>query len=128
MIRGVAKVVLDVKDQDRAKEFWTTTMGFETVQDVPYGDERWLEVRSPDKATILVLGQSSAGPGDRDAVPDMLPTSNVFFYCDNIEHTYHELRARDVEFPQPPVKQQFGWWSLFLDPDGNRFALLPAGQ
>jgi predicted enzyme related to lactoylglutathione lyase len=128
MIMGVAKVVLDVDDQERAKEFWTTTMGFEVVRDVPYGDERWLEVRSPDKATILVLGQSSTGPGDRDAVPNMLPTSNVFFYCDNVEHTYHELRSRGVEFPQPPAKQQFGWWSLFLDPDGNRFALRPAGQ
>lgn len=126
MISGVAKVVPDVEDQDRAKDFWTTTMGFETVQDVPYGDERWLEVRSPDKATVLVLGRSSIGPGDRDAVPEMLPTSNVFFSCDDLEQTYTELRSRGVEFPQSPVKQPFGWWSLFSDPDGNRFALVPA--
>jgi predicted enzyme related to lactoylglutathione lyase len=121
-------VILDVTDQDRAKDFWTTTMGFEAVQDVPYGDERWLEVRSPDKAITLVLGRSSTGPGDRDAVPDMLPTSNVFFSCDDLEQTYKDLRSRGVQFPQPPVKQPFGWWSLFLDPEGNRFALVPAGQ
>ena len=47
MIRGVSKVVIDVEDQERAKEFWTEKMGFELVQDVPYGNERWLEVRSP---------------------------------------------------------------------------------
>jgi len=47
VIRGVSKVVIDVEDQERAKEFWTEKMGFELVQDVPYGNERWLEVRSP---------------------------------------------------------------------------------
>lgn len=32
------------------------------------------------------------------------------------------------KFPMAPVEQPFGWWSLFEDPDGNRFALVPRGQ
>lgn len=36
-----------------------------------------------------------------------------------------ELRARGVEFPQAPVRQPFGWWSMFGDSEGNRFALTP---
>jgi predicted enzyme related to lactoylglutathione lyase len=32
-----------------------------------------------------------------------------------------------AEFPQPPVRQPFGWWSVFANPDGNRFALVPRG-
>jgi predicted enzyme related to lactoylglutathione lyase len=128
VISGISKIVLDVEDQDRAKRFWTTSMGFEVVRDVPYGQERWLEVTSPDHTTVLVLGRSSAGPGDRTAVPDMLPTSNVMFSCDDLPRTYAELSARGVEFPQPPVQQQFGWWSLFNDSEGNRFALVPRGQ
>jgi predicted enzyme related to lactoylglutathione lyase len=128
MVSGVSKVVLDVDDQERAKDFWTSTMEFEVVRDVPYGQERWLEVKSPDGQIILVLGRSSTGPGDRDSVPEMLPTSNVFFYCDDLQRTYDELTSRGVEFPQPPVQQEFGWWSLFRDPDGNRHALVPRGQ
>jgi hypothetical protein len=27
-----------------------------------------------------------------------------------------------------PVQQEFGWWSLFNDTEGNRFALVPRGQ
>ena len=128
MISGVSKVVLDVQDQERAKAFWTTVMGFELVQDAPYGDERWLEVRSPDGATVLVLGRTATGPGDRAAVPSELPTSDVMFRCDDLAATYAELTARGVEFPQTPVQLPFGWWSLFNDTEGNRFALTPANQ
>jgi predicted enzyme related to lactoylglutathione lyase len=123
VISGVDKVVLDVESQDRAKEFWVSTMGFALVQDTTYGDERWLEVRCPDGGVVLVLGQTAAGPGDRDAVREQLPTSNVMFYCDDVEETYRELSQRGVEFTQPPSRQSFGWWSLFVDQEGNRFAL-----
>jgi catechol 2,3-dioxygenase-like lactoylglutathione lyase family enzyme len=40
MIGGVSKVVIQVEDQERAKAFWTQTLGFELVQDVPYERER----------------------------------------------------------------------------------------
>jgi predicted enzyme related to lactoylglutathione lyase len=126
MIGGVTKVVIEVEDQERAKAFWTGALGFEVAQDVPYGEERWLEVRTPDKATVIVLGLRS---GPRPPAPDpSLPTSNVFFYADDLQQAYEELRARGVEFPVAPVEQPFGWWSVFQDPDGNRFALVPHGQ
>jgi len=125
MIRGASKVVIEVEDQDRAKQFWTEAMGFELVQDAPYGEERWLEVRSPDRAVILVLSLRAAGSGERPTVPDIWPTSNVMFYCDDLPATFDELKARGVEFPQAPVQQEFGWWSMFSDWEGNRFALEP---
>jgi predicted enzyme related to lactoylglutathione lyase len=126
VVGGVTQVVVEVEDQDRAKRFWTETMGFELVQDAPYGEERWLEVRTPDKAVVLVLGVRQ---GKRPTAPDpSLPTSNVMFYAEDLQQTYEELRARGVEFPQPPVQQPWGWWSLFQDPDGTRFALVPRGQ
>lgn len=121
MIEGVSQVIVDVEDQDRALRFWTETMEFELAQDAPYGDGgRWIEVRTPDRATILVLRRRQ---GERPTPPDELPTSNVFFYCDDLPRTYEELRARGVEFRQPPVQQSWGWWSMFEDQEGNRFAL-----
>jgi lactoylglutathione lyase len=123
MIGGVSKVVLEVGDQDRAKAFWTETMGFDLVQDAPYGQERWLEVRSPDRAVNLVLEFRGGGEDGRTAPPEHLPTSNVMFRCDDLPATYEELTAQGVEFPQAPVRQPFGWWSMFNDSEGNRFAL-----
>ncbi len=70
MIGGVSKVVIDVEDQERAKAFWTETMGFELAQDATYGEERWLEVRTPDGALNLVLnlrsgeGSATGSPGE----------------------------------------------------------------
>jgi lactoylglutathione lyase len=120
VIEGVSKVVIGVDDQARALRFWTQTLGFELHQDTPYGEERWVEVRTPDEALILVL---SPHQGGRPRVSDQLPTSNVFFYCDDLAETYDQLRSRGVEFSQPPVELSFGWWSLFQDQEGNRFAL-----
>ena len=126
MIGGVTKVGVDVEDQDRAKAFWIQAMGFDLVQDTSYGDERWLEVRTPDKGVVLILGLRR---GERPTAPDpMLPTSNVMFYADDLDRTYQELTGRGVAFPQPPVDQPFGRWSLFEDTEGNRFALVPRGQ
>lgn len=122
MIEGVNKVVIEVVDQDRALQFWTENMGFSLVQDARYGDERWIEVRTPDKCVVLVL---SVRRGDPPTAPSDLPSSNVFFCCDDLPRTYEELRSRGVAFPQPPVQQDFGWWSMFEDQEGNRFALSP---
>jgi lactoylglutathione lyase len=122
MIEGVSKVVIEVDDQARALAFWTETLGFELHQDTPYDEDRWVEVTTPDKRLILVL---SPRQDDRPSASDLLPTSSVLFYCDDLVETYEELRSRGVEFPQPPVELSFGWWSMFQDREGNRFALHP---
>jgi predicted enzyme related to lactoylglutathione lyase len=123
MISGVSKVVIEVEDQDRAKRFWTETMGFELVHDAPYEAERWLEVRSPDRATNLVLELRTGEPAEQLVTPPHLPTSNVMFRCDDLTATYEELSAQGVAFPQQPVDQPFGSWSMFDDAEGNRFGL-----
>jgi predicted enzyme related to lactoylglutathione lyase len=122
VIGGVSKVVIEVDDQARALEFWAETLGFEVNHDTIDGEERWVEVRTPDERLILALrprhNEGSSGS-------DTLPTSNVFFYCDDLAETYDELRSRGVKFSQPPVELSFGWWSMFQDPERNRFALHP---
>jgi catechol 2,3-dioxygenase-like lactoylglutathione lyase family enzyme len=79
VVGGVSRVVVEVEDQERAKRFWTETFGFELVQDTPYGDERWLEVRTPDKAVVVVLDvRKGPRPTHRDP---SLPTSQKTKRC-----------------------------------------------
>jgi len=115
---------VSVSDQDRAKSFWTETVGFEVVDGQKMGHERWIRVTPPDHKVVLVLGGPNPFLADfQRNLPGQLPHSPVFFACDGIQKTYKELAARGVQFPQPPVQMPFGWWALFSDPDGNRYAL-----
>ena len=125
MIKAVEKVVLPVDDQERAVDFWTKRIGFELKRDASFGDERWIEV-SPEGGPLLALTPREAG-NPRPEVREELPHSPVFFECEDIEATYEELSRRGVEFPVPPERQHFGWWALFKDPDGTRYALGQSG-
>jgi predicted enzyme related to lactoylglutathione lyase len=122
MICGISKVVVPVDDQERAKQLLTTPIGFELRRDESYGDERWIEVGPPEGGPLLVLSPRAAEEPRRD-VPDELPHSSVFSNCAGIEPTHRELSERGVEFSTPPTQQHFGWWAVFEDPDGTRYAL-----
>jgi predicted enzyme related to lactoylglutathione lyase len=122
MITRVSKVLVPVTDQQAALDFWTTNLDFEVVRDDTYGDERWIEVKPPDQDLLLILSPRQADE-PRRTVSDRLPHSNLFFDCADIEATYAELSARGVRFPLPPARQHFGWWALFEDNEGTRYAL-----
>lgn len=122
MIEGVNRVLVDVDDQDRAKAFWTDKLGFEVEFDESFAGERWVELRPPNGSPILVLVPRRA-EDEVARAPDGMPTSNLFFTSDDIEASYQTLTQRGVHFPTPPSQQHFGWWSVFEDSEGNRFAL-----
>jgi predicted enzyme related to lactoylglutathione lyase len=122
VITGVSKVVVPVDHQETARQFWTDRMGFAVLRDESYGDERWIEVSPRNRGPMLILSLRAADQPN-PAVPDGLPHSPVFFACADIEATYRELSRRGVVFPVPPRQEDFGWWSLFEDPDGTRYAL-----
>jgi predicted enzyme related to lactoylglutathione lyase len=122
VISGVGKVVVPVDDQEKALRFWVDTIGFDVVTDQTYGSERWIEVTPPDRRVVLVLSPRQGSPR-RDPGDDRLPHSDVLFTCEDIERTHAELASRGVRFAVPPARQHFGWWALFEDPEGTRYAL-----
>ena len=122
MISGVSKVVVPVDDQARAKDFWVDRLGFDLRRDESYGDDRWIEVSPPGQDLRLALTRRPPHEAPQK-LPDQLPHSPVFFNSADIEQTYRELTDHGVDFPMPPARQHFGWWALFADPDGTRYAL-----
>lgn len=120
----VYSVGIFVGDQDRAKRFWTETMGFDLVGDDPMdptagaGGPRWIAVKPPNQDVQLIL---FTPPGSEERIGTF---SNVLFETDDIESTHRELAAKGVEFDTPPEKAPWGrWWSVFKDPDGNSYGL-----
>ena len=111
-----------VGDQETAKQFWTETMGFELVLDVPMGPDagapRWIEVKPPADDTVLVL---FTAPDQTDRVGTF---SNVLFSCPDIVATCKQLQERGVRVLEEPRVAEWGqWWAVFADPDGNSYGL-----
>ena len=117
MIKGVKFVSIPVKDQERALEFYTKKLGFTVATDQAFGAQRWIELKIPGADTKVVL---FTPPGQEDRIGGFQP---LVFWTDNVEKTHEELRARGVEFTQPPKKEHWGTSALFKDPDGNMFVL-----
>jgi catechol 2,3-dioxygenase-like lactoylglutathione lyase family enzyme len=55
-ITQVGRVLVPVSDQDAAIAFYTDTLGFSLVADVPFGEgDRWVEVAPEGGATAIAL-------------------------------------------------------------------------
>lgn len=118
MITSVKLVGVCVKDQQRALDFYTKTLGFELLTDVPFGpNARWIEVRPPMAETHLALWTP---PGLENRIGTF---SQVVFRADDIHATHQELVKKGVKFNDPPREQPGGVMGTFLDADGNVFVL-----
>jgi hypothetical protein len=75
-----------VEDKDRAKEFWTETVGFDPIRDALYSagegapEQRRIEVAPPDRNVILFLEPPPWG-GQPSRAGQL---SDVLFTCDDI--------------------------------------------
>ncbi len=49
--------------------------------------------------------------------------STLFLTTDDCQASYEELKARGVEFTEPPEERPYGIDSGFRDPSGNAFRL-----
>jgi catechol 2,3-dioxygenase-like lactoylglutathione lyase family enzyme len=114
-ITEVGTVIVPVSDQDRALEFYTDKLGFETRTDVAYGDDnRWVEVAPAGAATTVAL----IPPREGDPVG---VETRIGFTTADVDADHADLKARGVDVddevmrmgdPVPPM--------FFLrDQDGN---------
>ncbi len=118
MIKGIKFASIPVKDQDKALAFYTQKLGFIVLTDQAMGPgQRWIELRIPGAETEVVL---FTPPEHRDRVGTF---QHVTFYSDNVEKTYAELVGKGVDFEHAPKKEPWGTFTIFKDPDGNRFVL-----
>ena len=118
MIQQIKFVSIPVRDQSRALDFYTDKLGFTIITDQPFDEkQRWIELRVPKAETRVVLFTPE---GQEDRIGSMMPMA---YACDDIDATYKELTAREVEFEGPPQKQPWGSYAMFKDSEGNRFVL-----
>ncbi len=108
---------IPVSDQDRARDFYIETLGFELLQDNPMGpDQRWVMVApgGAETAITLVTWFPSMPPGS---------LQGVVFETETLDEDIEALTARGVEIPNGVENAPWGRYVTFSDPDGNGLIL-----
>ena len=130
----IANAQVWVHDQDEALAFYTEKLGWEVKSDVTLaemGDFRWLAVgpAGQDGTSIVLMaipGQPVMDEATRADVEQLMAkgfASGIFLTTDDVRADYEQLKARGVEFTEPPEERPYGIDCGFRDPSGNNFRL-----
>lgn len=95
-----------VDDQEKAHKFYTNILGFETKNDIPLGEFRWLTVtgkNNPDGTELLLEPSNHAAvpPYKAALVADGIPAAS--FKVDNLDAEFERLTGLGVEFTVNPM-------------------------
>ncbi|MDX1613656.1 MAG: VOC family protein [Candidatus Promineifilaceae bacterium] len=125
MIKQVGTVSVFVKDQDRAKAFYTEKLGLEVRSDDPLypgATARWLAVAPPGAETeiILYLPDENWEHYQQVVGKSQALTLNVT----DMAELYESLTAKGVAFIQEPDVQPWGTMAIIQDSEGNKLILV----
>jgi predicted enzyme related to lactoylglutathione lyase len=132
MIQKLSHTSVYVLDQERAKAFYTTKLGFEVRTDAKMGGFRWLTVSPKSQPDLeIVLMPVAASPMMDEATATTireLVGKGVFgagvLETDDVHATHAELSAKGVEFMGEPQERPYGIEALLKDDSGNWFSLV----
>jgi predicted enzyme related to lactoylglutathione lyase len=114
-ITHVRLLTVPVSDQDAAKDFYATKLGFEVVADRSAGPMRWLQLAPEGAETSVVLADHVPGAAPGSVHGLMLETSDLDADC-------ARLRAAGVAV-EGPQDLPWGRQATLTDPDGNGIVL-----
>ena len=115
-------------DADAALAFYRDKLGFEVRNDVAYGALRWITVGPRDQpGTSIVLAPPGVAPGvtdeERRTIAEMMAKGTygmLLLATRDLDGTFAQLQARDVDIVQEPTDQPYGVRDCALrDPAGN---------
>ncbi|MEV7426147.1 MULTISPECIES: VOC family protein [unclassified Streptomyces] len=131
MIKGLSIAAVWVLDHDRAKEFYTEKLGLELRADMTLGEGgmRWVTVGAPDQPDLMLTLMVPGAPAmDEESAAEVrkLIAKGVLgagaLATDDVHGDYERLRARGVEFVQPPQERPYGTEAILRDDSGNWFS------
>jgi len=99
---------LHVSNSLRAKEFYSTRLGFDCVSSWGQDDPSFMVfVREGARLHVTSFRDGAIG-------------ATVYVYVDDVDALYAEFTAKGIEMPSPPVDQTWGTREIVVrDADGN---------
>jgi uncharacterized glyoxalase superfamily protein PhnB len=128
MIGTVGGKVVLVSDQKKAVEFYTKKLGFDLRVDMPVGDMHWIEVAPKNSQASISLMEPSdkmMSKNEYEMAKKQIGTmTGVWFYTNDINATYDDLKKKGVDITKPEKQQWGGIMSMLKDQDGNGYHLI----
>ena len=132
MINRLSVATIWVTDQNEALRFYTEKLDFEIRADVTKYGYRWLTVGLKDQPDLDVQ-LAALKPGgsftqeDVDQLTKLVEAGKLGagpWKTEDCQKTYETLKARGVEFVQPPTDRPYGIIeAIFRDNSGNIMVL-----
>ncbi len=130
MITKLSHATIWVLDQDRAKDFYVNKLGMECRDDATMGHFRWLTVGPKTQPDVrMVLMPVVPGPNlseENAAALRKLVEAGVLgggvLVTDDLRRDYELMKAKGVEFANPPTEEPYGFAAVFKDDSGNFFS------
>jgi catechol 2,3-dioxygenase-like lactoylglutathione lyase family enzyme len=132
MIQRMSHVSIFVLDQDAAYDFYVNKLGFEVRMDTKMDNGfRWLTLSPKGQPDLqIILMPTAPSPMMDQETSDQLRAlirkgklgAGVFQTAD-CRKTYEELKAKGVEFSQPPAERFYGIEAIVKDNSGNWFSM-----
>jgi uncharacterized glyoxalase superfamily protein PhnB len=130
MIKTIGGTIVYVSNQSRAVEFYTQKLGFEVKSNMQFGDNiKWIEVAPKESNSTLSLVEPNRELLKTDeeinrAKMKIGTDIDVWFYANDIESTYEELKGKGINLTKPEKQDWGGTMSILKDQDGNLFGLI----
>jgi predicted enzyme related to lactoylglutathione lyase len=123
-------IAVRVLDQERARKFYTETLGFTVTEDMDLGPMRWLTVSPPGASDQEVLLERVGPPivdadtaEQIDAIIAKGVGGTLFLEVDDCRKTFDDLVAKGVEVIQEPMERFYGIDAAFRDDSGNHIRM-----
>ena len=128
MIEKLLNVVVVVRDQEKAVDFYTRALGLEKRTDfTPPGGSRWVTVAPKGQDIEISLFQAGSVSDPKDPANQVQPGKGPqwAFRTSDCRKDFEEMKSRGVKFnEEQPAQYPWGVLATFRDPDGNPFSLL----
>ncbi len=118
-----------VDDQEKALRFYTDVLGFVKKTDIPFGEDRWLTVVSPEdpegpQLSLEPDSHPAAGPFKAALAADGIPATS--FAVEDVHAEFQRLRDLGVRFTQEPLEMGGVTTAVFDDTCGNLIQIAKA--
>jgi lactoylglutathione lyase len=132
MIDTIGGKVVMVSNQDLALDFYVNKLGLQKKVDMEFGAMRWIEVAPKNSESTISLMEPSTKIMPAEAVEvakrSIGSPTGLWFYTNDIQGTFAELKTKGVVISQPEKQEWGGTMSMIKDQDGNEYQLISAPE